>query len=104
MLRLTRLPYSGIYWFSNCDGKAPVDAGMCLGFVFALWESSRFMEHNYVKTNNGFEKIGSFCIPKNASLGQLRVIFKRFLRDQPERWHERAIVLFAEAIRAAYCK
>ncbi|MDP6032132.1 MAG: Rap1a/Tai family immunity protein, partial [Alphaproteobacteria bacterium] len=95
---------SGNYWHSQCSSTETWGITLCLGFIKGMMEGLLIMEGTYIKIDDEYVKAASFCIPKDVKLGQFLDIFKKFLQDHPEKRHDRASVLFAEATREAFCK
>ena len=97
-------PLSGNFWFLKCTSKENVDKGLCMGFTVGMAEAIVFIEGSYRKIRGEFFTSGSFCVPDGVNMGQYKDIFVDYLRKHPEKRHERASVLFADAIRKAFCK
>ena len=98
-------PYSGNYWHEQCSGTDLTGKALCIGYVRGLIEGLiGFAGGMYVKLDGAFHKMGSFYAPKSVTVGQYKDIFTNYLRDHPESRHRRAIMLFGEAVREAFCK
>ena len=54
---------------------------------------------------DSFDGIGIFCAPVGITLLQLVAIVKKYLEENPERWHITASKLVAEALQKSFpCK
>lgn len=56
----------------------------------------------------GFHDAGDnrlFCTPQSVTVGQLQAVVEKYLRANPEQWHERASVAVTAALASAFpCK
>jgi len=89
-------PYSGNALLSQCEIEYPRDkgetfnAGVCLGKIFG-WRDMADIAFSQ-----------AFCIPQTADMKQLIDVTLAFLRRNPHRRHERASILWLDAMREAY--
>jgi hypothetical protein len=95
-------PLSGNFWLKTCTSTVEKVMEHCLGFVYGLSEGLMVFEGTYIKVGDSYEKVSSYCMPDGLNLGQLKDILVKFLRDHPEKRHERVSVLFSEATRKAF--
>jgi len=65
--------------------------GLVLGFITGVHDSSEVL-----RSEQGI------CIPDNATVGQLRAIFTKFLKENPEIWDKPAWVTALVAFKVAF--
>jgi hypothetical protein len=78
------------------------DIGFCAGFLQAATDGHEFWE-TWRKEEKGMPL--GFCIPGEATQGQIMKVFVKYLDEHPEELHEQVIKLFAESMGKAFpCK
>jgi hypothetical protein len=82
--------------WSHCSGKGDAHFGLCAGFVVGIADAM----------SNVTGILGRrACIPLPVSRGQAIDVVKQFLEQHPEKRHETAVSLAAEALAGAFpCK
>jgi hypothetical protein len=95
---------SGNYWYKKCSSDDLADKFYCIGYLRGLSEGLQFFEGSHMKIDGAYRKVAPFCVPKGAVLAQRLDIFKKYLQDHPEKRHKRASILYALAIRKAFCR
>ncbi len=80
-----------------CDENATaITKGVCLGYIQGLWTSLDLM----LAMNDT-----KMCIPKSATLGQVRDVTVSYIRRNPATRHEGSMILFARALAEVWsCK
>jgi|SRR5215467_6927235 len=77
-------------------GSGVGDASWCIGWVTAV------VETNLLRTKTDPVH---FCAPKEMQIGQAVRVIVKYLRDHPERLHERGIILALTALQDGFpCK
>jgi hypothetical protein len=72
-----------------CSDERNPDVGICYGYIEGVLDVVP-------------EK--DVCVPVGATVGQMKDIFMKSMRDNPEDRHLTASVLFAVALKTAYCR
>jgi hypothetical protein len=84
--------YSGNALWNECSGDNAFQSGLCMGFVAGISDA---MSLAAIKA----------CFPPGVTVGQTADVVKRFLGQHPERRHEAAAGLVAQALSEAFpCK
>ena len=82
--------YSALW--NECSGDNTFQSGLCMGFVAGISDA---MSIAAIKA----------CFPPGVTAGQTADVVKRFLGQHPERRHEAAAGLVAQALSEAFpCK
>lgn len=65
--------------------------GLVIGFITGVYDSSEV-----------FRSEQGICIPDNATAGQLRAVFTKFLKESPEIWDKPAWMTALVAFKVAF--
>ncbi len=82
---------TGIELQTACNVQAPD----CIAFVMGMTQGVRYGQ---AYSQQGYK----ICVPDDATAGQLEQVVQKYLREHPEKLHESAGSLSAEAIYAAF--
>jgi hypothetical protein len=84
--------YSGNDLWAQCSGDNIVQAALCLGFVAGIADAMSVAA-------------SKACFPSGVNAGQAVDVVKLFLGQHPERRHEAAVFLVAQALSETFpCK
>jgi hypothetical protein len=107
---------------ADCDSAGVYQQGLCIAFIqgasdgydhgymfrsYEVWVSTFQINDDAGKrtlNRTGLSELQQlpYCPPKGLTLGQMRDIVMKYLRDNPSTRHQRAEVLVNNAIIAAY--
>ena len=99
--------------FSVCENPSNVTQSFCSGYVIGLVEGTKFgafMSHGTTNENHGDEAAWNayvevalgFCIPENVEYVQLRDVFVKYLKENPEIRHLSARSLFVSSMSSTF--
>lgn len=83
---------------SRCsEGASPQDDAYCLGYF------DGFVDGDLVGRYSAPRPIpASFCPPSTITLGQVRNVVLRYLKENPAQTHKMALELVADALKQAF--
>jgi hypothetical protein len=107
------LAFTGSNLLSACESKGgDWGDGACLGFVLGFVQGLEYAGiattahfagwKGFETTNSEAERILTICRPEGVSTEQVRLVTLKFLNDHPERLHESAYFLVADALKGAF--
>ena len=76
---------------------------LCIGYVLGMREASYLLEHSTIEIYGESAPFQSMCIPELASNGQLVDVFVKYLEENPQVHHERAMFAFIDSMRKSFC-
>lgn len=57
---------------------------------------------DYDTAHHTHQRLVGFCVPENATNGQIQLVVTKYLRDHPERLHQSAKFLIPDAMTDAF--
>lgn len=97
------------FFFADVTGGAPdtltnmerIDMGYCAGYVSGVTDLEAMWKGAEGKTT----KATHYCMPTDATNGQMLLILKKWMENHPEKLHERADLIIHWALLEAFpCK
>jgi hypothetical protein len=82
------------------DGDPTFSKGFCAGFVSGVMDGIVYMEVRRVKSIS--EVRLPYCLPEQVNNGQIIAVFVKYLKANPEQWHEPAAVLLVDSLSGAF--
>ncbi len=80
----------------NLSGKDVDEATYCLGYVLGLSQGLEIGQRIAGDTQT------VACAPRAATAGQLALVIEKWLRENPTRLHESAVILASSALRDSF--
>lgn len=89
---------TGNYWNEECNGGTAIGYTQCLTYTMGVIEG--------VRAQAGMSSTKPlFCMPETATYGQSADVFRQYLKNNPQKRHERAPRLVVLSMMAAFpCK
>jgi hypothetical protein len=86
--------FSGNEIYESCNAPSnTAGEGTCIGFVAGVAGASQFFF---------LDRPGRFCMPSSVTLGQLKDVFLKYLRENPARRNQDGSLLVILAIQEAW--
>ena len=93
-----------------CEGSSEAESAFCWGYVFGANDGGMYTALEVLqKTNDGkvpstaeISSLLGYCTPNAVTSQQMVDIFVSYLRENPERRHQPAQVLFTNAMTDAF--
>jgi hypothetical protein len=80
----------------------------CMGHLSASWDWLNFIgavfDGHQIDAPKDLAVRSGSCIPDGVTLGQLRNVFVKYVQDNPQIEHESAWLVFAKAVKEAFCE
>jgi hypothetical protein len=89
---------NGLLSVCTTDEHYDTNFGMCLGFIDGVLNGAQLSGSGTCTT----AAASHWCIPPEVTMGQIRDVVVKSLREHPETRHERSIILIANAMIAAW--
>ncbi|WP_140419918.1 Rap1a/Tai family immunity protein [Achromobacter denitrificans] len=110
--RAGEIDNSGNFWLEKCESPSgSFNSGLCFGYIIGMMDGTSYgissawakasVQSKDVKVSDLFT-ISPYCIPEGVTNGQLKDVFIKYLRLNPERRHLLADGLLVNAFAAAY--
>jgi hypothetical protein len=79
-----------------CSSSNVVEAGVCAGYVAGALDMKEAVDILL----NGASR--AYCLPQNATIGQLTAVIRKWMYNNPERLHQSAASIVGVAMINAY--
>ena len=87
--------YGGTVLLDVCEKEDNINILVCSHYLMGLYDGAALPRQIY-------KLDAQFCKPLAVSGNQMRLIFLKYVREHPERLHERAALLLFSALADAY--
>ena len=92
---------SGVEILPKCkEATAGFNGGRCAGFIEGVISGMFIAGINETAEQTHMRQ--GYCLPEEATNGQNRTVFVKYLEDHPEELHEPAALLLIKALRKAF--
>ena len=97
------------FFFADLTGNTPqtiknkerIDMGYCAGYL----DGATDVEQAWSWVEGTSSKATHFCLPNEATKGQMLLVIKKWMEDHPAELHKQASILIHEAFSNAFpCK
>lgn len=97
------------FFFADLTGNVPatvtnaerIDLGYCAGYLDGVTD----VEQAWSWVEGASSKATHFCLPSEATKGQMLMVIRKWMEDHPAELHESASLLIHEAFLKAFpCK